>query len=140
LEAIHRAESAGRNPVIMAYALGKAQEVTALLARAGRDVVQHPTIASVRDVYRAQGIDLGNYRRQSGPREPGQLLVTLPRAAREFRAHGIRHVTTLAVSGWAMHPSIRYRLGVDLALPLSDHADFYELIEFSRMVEPEIIY
>lgn len=140
LESIHRAESAGRCPVIVAYALGKAQEVTALLTRAGHTVLQHPTIASVSDVYRAQGVDLGNYRRQSGPLEPGQVLVTLPRAAREFRTLGIRNVTTIAVSGWAMHPSTRYRLGVDLALPLSDHADFDELIELARMVEPEIVY
>lgn len=140
LEAIAQAEAAGLVSVIVAYALGKAQEVTALLTKAGRNVAQHPTIASVSEVYRQQGVDLGNYWAHHTPLEPGQVLVTLPGAAREFRTTTARGVTTIAVTGWAMNPSTRYRLGVDLALPLSDHADFDELIEFARLVEPEMIY
>ena len=34
----------------------------------------------------------------------------------------------------------KYRLGVDHALPLSDHADFDQLIETVRRVAPREIY
>ncbi len=140
LEAIARAEAAGLLPVIVAYALGKAQEVTTLLARAGRTVVQHPHIAQVSDVYREQGVDLGGYRPHDGPFAPGEVLVTLPQAARELRTLGLQGIFSIAVTGWAIHPATRFRQGVDLALPLSDHADFDELIELARLVEPEIVY
>jgi putative mRNA 3-end processing factor len=140
LEAIDRAFARDQVPVVMAYALGKAQEVTAILARAGHKVVQHPTVAGVSQVYRRQGVELGGFKVQTGEVEPGEVLVTLPRAVRDERAGGRRNMFSIAVSGWAMHPSTRYRLGADLALPLSDHADFNELVEFARQVEPDIVY
>ena len=34
-------------------------------------------------------------------------------------------------TGWAMDSSCKYRSGVDAAFPLSDHADFHELIDYS---------
>jgi Cft2 family RNA processing exonuclease len=47
---------------------------------------------------------------------------------------------TITATGWAMDPSTKYRLGVDHAIPLSDHADFDQLIEAVRRVEPREIY
>ena len=39
---------------------------------------------------------------------------------------------SIAVTGWAMDQNAKYRLGVDYALPLSDHADYDQLIETVR--------
>ena len=39
-----------------------------------------------------------------------------------------------------MHRSTRYRLGVQHAIPLSDHADYDELFEAVAMVQPSEIY
>ena len=36
---------------------------------------------------------------------------------------------TFAVTGWAMDAGVKHRLGVDHAVPLSDHADYDELFE-----------
>jgi hypothetical protein len=47
---------------------------------------------------------------------------------------------TSGVTGWAVDPAWRWRLGVDYAVPLSDHADFDELIECIELVQPGIIY
>jgi Cft2 family RNA processing exonuclease len=41
------------------------------------------------------------------------------------------------MSGWAIDPNARYRYGVELALPLSDHADFDELLELIDRVRPK---
>ncbi len=39
-----------------------------------------------------------------------------------------------------MHERTKYRLGVDRAIPLSDHADYDELFEAVERVEPKVIY
>ncbi|MEM8865756.1 MAG: MBL fold metallo-hydrolase RNA specificity domain-containing protein [Planctomycetota bacterium] len=39
-----------------------------------------------------------------------------------------------------MHPSSRRRQGVDHALPLSDHADFDQLLELVDRVQPRTVY
>ena len=39
-----------------------------------------------------------------------------------------------------MHARTQYRLGVDHAIPLSDHADYDELFAAVEQVEPRVIY
>ena len=46
----------------------------------------------------------------------------------------------IAVTGWAVDQRAKYRLGVDHALPLSDHADYDELFEAVARVEPRVVY
>ena len=41
---------------------------------------------------------------------------------------------------WAMGRGTRYFNGVDQAIPLSDHADFSELVEYVRKARPRKIY
>jgi Cft2 family RNA processing exonuclease len=44
------------------------------------------------------------------------------------------------MTGWGLLKNAQYRYGVDLALPLSDHADFDELLELVERVHPKKIY
>ena len=37
---------------------------------------------------------------------------------------------TAALTGWALDPGTRFRLGVDEAFPFSDHADFEGLLDY----------
>ncbi len=143
LEVIHGALRQGKTPVIHAYALGKSQEVTAILTRHGVPVLQHPTIYEVSRVYERCGMSLASetagvseYR---GRPLAGHAVVTLPRGIKAFRLPGLGEIETIAVTGWAMDPSTRYRQRVDHALPLSDHADFNELVELVRLIEPKRI-
>lgn len=140
LEVIHTAFTDGKTPVVHAYALGKAQEVTAVLARHGLSVLQHRDIAAISQVYETQGASLGNYATYTGRPPAEHVVVTLPRSMKGFRLAGLGSVVSIGVTGWAIHPSTQHRLGVDVALPLSDHADFDELLEAARRVEPRRIY
>lgn len=140
LAAIDETKRSGKTPVIHAYALGKAQEVTAILTRHGHAVFQHPTTAAVSKVYEAWGAKLGNYAMYRHQTLTGQVVVTLPQSMKGFRLAGLGDVMSIAVTGWAVNPSTQFRLGVDLALPLSDHADFDELLEAARRVSPRKIY
>ncbi|HEX5472229.1 MAG TPA: MBL fold metallo-hydrolase [Lacipirellulaceae bacterium] len=140
LQIVIAALAEGFTPVVHAYALGKSQEVTKLLTLHGIPVRQHRVIYEISRVYERCGIDLGDYALFDGQPLAGHAVVTLPRTAREFRLPRLGKTVTIAVTGWAVNESAKYRLGVDHALPLSDHADFDELIETVRRVEPREVY
>ena len=129
-----------RTPVVHAYALGKAQEVTRLLTHAGIPVQQHPIIHAVSEVYCHCGVDLGQVSVYRGEWLPDHAVVTLPRGMRGFRLAGIVQPVSIAVTGWAIDPGAKYRYGADHALPLSDHADFDELLETVERVSPQAVY
>jgi Cft2 family RNA processing exonuclease len=127
----------GAIPVVEAYTLGKSQEVIKLLGLAGFRVLQHPDIARVSEVYEACGMPLGAQGLVGETDPEGHVLVVPPRARRHRDSD--RHVR-IAVTGWAIDPRTKYRLGVDHAVPLSDHADYDELFEAVRRVEPKVVY
>jgi putative mRNA 3-end processing factor len=162
LEIVRTALAGGKTPVIHAYSLGKSQEVTRLLTLHGIPVLQHPAIYAISQIYLACGVDLGDVRPYVSPSPSGRgqsegklpltsgkgrgedvsghAVVTLPRGMGGFRLAGLKRTVSIAPTGWAMDSSTKYRLGVDYALPLSDHADFDQLIETVRRVEPSEIY
>ncbi|MES1213759.1 MAG: MBL fold metallo-hydrolase RNA specificity domain-containing protein, partial [Singulisphaera sp.] len=125
-------------PLIHAYTLGKAQEVTALLTAAGITVLQHKEIYEISLAYRACGVDLGAFELyRHKPREGCAVLVPPQRHARADLGR-IQRPVSFAVTGWALHSS--RRLGVDHAIPLSDHADYDELLTAVEQVAPRVVY
>jgi len=130
----------GATPVVEAYVLGKSQEITRLLTDAGFPVLQHPKIHDVSQVYRACGVDLGDCHRYAGSPLPGHVVIVPPRMHRHGRLAGLQKTVTFAVTGWAVHEQTRGRLGVDHAIPLSDHADYDELFEAVERVNPRVVY
>ncbi len=139
-EIVFDALAEGRTPVIHAYLLGKSQEVTKLLTEQGVSVLQHPVIYAVSRVYEECGVVLGDFGLFDGRPLDGHAVVTLPRGSRNFRLPGLDRTVSIAVTGWAADSSAKYRLGVDHALPLSDHADYDQLIATVCRVEPREVY
>ena len=41
------------------------------------------------------------------------------------------------ISGWAVDPNAIYRYQVDAAFPLSDHADYTDLLRYVELVQPK---
>jgi putative mRNA 3-end processing factor len=127
----------GGVPVVEAYTLGKSQEVTRLLTGEGFRVLQHRRVYQVSQVYESLGVDLGEFGLLQGTPGPGHVLVVPPRARRsEETGREVR----FAVTGWAVDRGAKYRLGVDHAIPLSDHADYDELFEAVERVGPRKVY
>jgi Cft2 family RNA processing exonuclease len=137
---VHATLAAGKTPVIHAYPLGKSQEVTKLLTQVGIPVLQHPTVFAISRIYEDCGVDLGDFALFDGRPLAGHAVVTLPRGSNNFRLPRLGPTVSIAVTGWAADTSAKYRLGVDHALPLSDHADFDQLIETVRRVEPREVF
>lgn len=137
---VREALARGRTPVVRAYATGKGQEVTRLLTLAGIPVLQHRSVFQVSQVYEACGVDLGDYSLYPGRPLEGHAVVAPPRWHRESPLGRLQDGVEIAVTGWAMHPKTRWRLGVEYAIPLSDHADFDELFEAVGRVGAREIY
>jgi putative mRNA 3-end processing factor len=133
---IRAALQSGATPVVEAYALGKGQEVTRLLTAEGFRVRQHRDVYAISQIYESLGVELGEYGLWEGPVAPGEVFVVPPRTRLDLRAREVR----FAVTGWAIDQRTKYRLRVDHALPLSDHADYDELFEAVRRVNPKRIY
>jgi Cft2 family RNA processing exonuclease len=140
LEIVHNALTDGKTPVVHAYPLGKSQEVTKILTDNGVPVLQHQVVFEISCIYQKCGVDLGDFALFDGRPLDGHAVVTLPRTAKQFRLPNLGSTVSIAVTGWAKDESAKYRLGVDHALPLSDHADYDQLIETVRRVEPREIF
>jgi Cft2 family RNA processing exonuclease len=140
IDLVRRILDEGRTPVIHGYALGKSQEITKILTLAGIPVQQHAEIFAVSQVYQECGMDLGDVIEFQGAVKPGHALVTLPCGVKNFRMPGIKYPVSIVATGWAMDPGIKYQYRVDYALPLSDHADFDELLETAERVGATEIY
>jgi len=52
----------------------------------------------------------------------------------------LRNARTAYVSGWAANEARRQQMQVDALIPLSDHIDFYELIDWVRSLRPKQTY
>ncbi|MGA2067392.1 MAG: MBL fold metallo-hydrolase RNA specificity domain-containing protein [Thermoguttaceae bacterium] len=133
---VRRTLEAGAVPVILGYVLGKSQELTRLLCSQGIGVLQHRKIYEVSRVYEAFGVHLGDYGCFTGRAGPGQAVVVPPGTP----LGAIRNAVRFALTGWAIEAGAKYRLGVDYALPLSDHADYPELLEAVERVGPQTIF
>jgi Cft2 family RNA processing exonuclease len=137
LEVVHQSLAAGRTPVVEAYALGKAQEVTRLLAQAGLPVAQHRAVHQISKIYESLGVDLGGPTLCERRPAPGEVWIVPPGAA---RGNPLPGEVRIAVTGWAIDGRTKYRLGVDHAVPLSDHADYDDLVEAVRRVSPRQVF
>lgn len=127
-------------PVLIGYALGKTQEILAQLADGGFAFALHPACHEMTRAYQAAGLDFPEFERL-GPETDvsGKVLIVPPSAARSQALRRIRNRRLALCSGWALTPGAKYRYQVDEVFPLSDHADFPELLRYVEAVAPRLV-
>ncbi|HEX8472694.1 MAG TPA: MBL fold metallo-hydrolase [Pyrinomonadaceae bacterium] len=132
--ACDRALSDDRVPVVYAYALGKSQEALEILLRRGYRVTLHGSVWNMSEIYRELGVEFsGEYEKYDRHNLSGRVLITPPSCRKSAMITNIERRYTMMLTGWAMSKSAPYMYkGVDLILPLSDHADFDELVRLAR--------
>ena len=128
----------GATPVVLGYSLGKAQELTCCLSR-DFPVDVHPAVYENNRKYEALGVPLGEYRLFSCEGREDKVVI-FPPAARRARALRKLNPRFAFMSGWALNEGTRFRLGVNEALPLSDHSDFYSLLRYVEEASPQVVY
>jgi Cft2 family RNA processing exonuclease len=132
-----RALDASVTPVLLANALGKAQELMLALAPYGfRFALEERCVPSALS-YEACGVPLPDWIGLDG--NPGDRVVVAPPVGKEA-IRGIARYRTALVSGWAQDPSFWRVFGADVAFPLSDHCDFDELVEVVRLSGADKVY
>jgi len=131
----------GEVPVLLGYSLGKSQELLAGLANAGLPILLHPSVHRMTEIYRELGVKFPETQvwKKAGKKPEKAVVIFPPQAAHSVQLRGIAHRRVAAVTGWALAPGANYRLGCDVAFPLSDHADHAELKEMVKKVSPREI-
>ncbi|MGY8767327.1 MAG: MBL fold metallo-hydrolase RNA specificity domain-containing protein [Pirellulales bacterium] len=140
IEKVNAAFQVGATPVIHAYVLGKAQEVTKILTSAGIKVLQHPAIFEMSQLYQQYGCDLGSFELYQDRPKPNHAVIIPPKSQKIHPLQGIVHKQTFSVTGWALGGEVLKKHHADHVIPLSDHADFDELLEIVERVNPSTVY
>ena len=135
-EALHNDETA----VLLGYSLGKSQELLCGLADADLPIVLHSTVYKLAQIYEQFGRCFPPYERYDPATARGKVLLCPPNAAGSTLLRNLGPVRSAVLTGWAVDPNCRYRYRADAAFPLSDHADFPELMELVRQVAPQKVY
>jgi putative mRNA 3-end processing factor len=68
------------------------------------------------------------------------VLICTQSALQAGTASNVKKPHYIYVSGWATVEARRTQLGVDGMVPLSDHIDFFELIDFCQQLNPQKIW
>ena len=128
----------GATPVLLGYSLGKAQEILCSLAEANLQPMLHGSVYRMTRIYEQFGqafCRLRALRRRSAV--AGKVLICPPSANRSRMLERIKQKRVAMISGWAVEPNAIYRYQVDAAFPLSDHADYDDLLRYVELVQPK---
>jgi DNA ligase-1 len=131
---------AAQVPVLLGYSLGKAQEILCSLDGAGLTPMLHGSVYRMTRIYEQFGQSFCNYVRYNANEVAGKVLICPPSTNRSQMLEKIPHRRVAMISGWAVDPNAIYRYGVDAAFPLSDHADYDDLIRYVGLVQPRRVF
>lgn len=116
----------GKRVVIGAYPLGKAQEVIKILNKNGFQPKTTKLIEKYNDVYRKFGIKLKTS-------NESEILI---KPMHEVLHKPLKTDANAIVTGWALTEKFENIVG----FPLSDHADFIELLSYVEELKPKEVY
>jgi DNA ligase-1 len=127
----------GATPVLLGYSLGKAQEILCSLAEANLQPMLHGSVYRMTRIYEQFGQAFCQYERYDPKAVAGKVLICPPSANRSRMIQGLTNKRVAMISGWAVEPNAIYRYQVDAAFPLSDHADYDDLLRYVELVQPK---
>ncbi len=123
-------------PVLFGYSLGKSQELLSSLSEAGLPVMLHPQAARLTAIYEEAGVAFPPYRTFDPAEAAGHVVISPPQGPNSAFLRKLPRRRTAAITGWALDPGVTFRYQCDAAFPLSDHADYADLLRFVEAVQP----
>src|SRR5882724_8658640 len=100
----------------------------------------HRSVYRTTRIYEEFGQSFCKYVRYSANDVTGKVLICPPSANGSPMLETIPHKRIAMISGWAVDPNAIYRYQVDTAFPLSDHADYTDLIRYVELVRPRRVF
>src|SRR5687767_12146629 len=125
----------GETPFLFGYSLGKSQELLCGLTEAKLPVMLHPQTLRLTRVYEELGMTFPPYREFNAAEVAGHVVICPPQANNSSFLKRVSRRRTAVITGWAMDPGAIYRYQCDAAFPLSDHADYPDLLRFVEAVQ-----
>ncbi|MGH9979162.1 MAG: MBL fold metallo-hydrolase RNA specificity domain-containing protein [Nitrososphaeraceae archaeon] len=148
-ELISKMYNRGIPLILMGYPLGKAQLLTEFF-RHWDPLIVHESVHEMNSIYGRLGIPLKEGITVSQARKRGIFRRGVPWIMiSPFMSKGaelIRNMksccsaVTVGFTGWATRARFRQVMGLDYAIPISDHCDFNELLDIVRYCNPEKVY
>ena len=126
----------GSIPVLLGYSLGKAQEILTALAGAELPVMLHGSVWQMTRLYEEMGMTFPPYSRYEPGSVAGHVFLCPPATAGSAMLENLPSKRVAMITGWGLDGGAKYRYGCDEVFPLSDHADYAELLELVRLVNP----
>lgn len=130
----------GLTPIFLGYSLGKSQEIMSLLAEAEIPMLVHGATWKITEIYRQHGYSFGDavpYHASLRAERRAWIIPPWASAQMTRRLPGYR---ICYASGWALIESGTSSRFITMTAPLSDHADYNELLEIVRTVSPERVW
>ncbi|MHB8644439.1 MAG: MBL fold metallo-hydrolase RNA specificity domain-containing protein [Thermomicrobiales bacterium] len=139
---IEAAYAEGEVPVVLGYALGKAQEALYLLTDWGYPVMCHGAVHTLCQIYEECGVHFpGPYTRYVREQVADNVLLCPPSVRKHAMLRALMPVRTILLTGWALHPgAANIYKDVGHVLPLSDHAGYDDLLRYVEESGAKTIY
>jgi DNA ligase-1 len=126
--------------VLLGYSLGKSQEILCALAEAGLPIMLHGSVHKLTEIYAQFGQCFPVYEKYEASKAKGKVLLCPPHLSNSAMLRNLGKTRKAVLTGWAVDPNCRYRYQADAAFPLSDHADFPDLVEMVKRVNPRKVF
>jgi DNA ligase-1 len=126
--------------VLYGYSLGKSQEILCALADLGLPIVLHGTVFNMTKVYEQFGHCFPPYEKYEAGAAQGKVVVCPPSVSGSAMLRNLGKARCAVLTGWAVDAGCKYQYRCDAAFPISDHADYGDLIEFVKQVQPKRVY
>lgn len=135
---LQRVLADGGTPILLAYAVGRGQELMKLLEPYGLPLALAPHLHAMVKIYEEQGIRFGPYELARPGQTGGKVVLVPPHASTSALVRQARGPVLIAATGWARDGAPPYR--ADRCYPLSDHADFDELMRYVETARPREVF
>lgn len=123
--------------VLFGYSLGKSQELLCSLGDASLPLMLHGTVHRLTQIYEQFGQCFPKYERYEAGAARSKVLLCPPHVINSAMLRNLGKSRTAILTGWAVDPNCRFRYQCDAAFPLSDHADFPDLLNLVERVQPK---
>lgn len=137
---IREVQQQGGLPVLAGYATGKAQELTKMVNEYTNTIpFVHESVFEKNQVYESHEARLGAYEKIDHNLPDAQLLILPPSLCTPHVLHAIaisakRNIRAAKATGW------QWKNGFERNFPLSDHADYAQLLRYVKEAEPKQVY
>ena len=124
--------------LLAGYSLGKAQELTKIANDAGVIPIVHDSIFESNKIYEKHGVKVGDYLKLDHNLKDSTVLIMPPQLVGKHLFATLEHfdkrkIFSALASGW------EFRGSFDKTFPLSNHADYNDLIEYVKLSNPKLV-